>query len=97
MSTDVLWRLFRPAEKLLGKLRYRHKFALIGLVLMVPALIAGKAYLDQQGAQIDFSAKERTGMEYVQPANSLLLRLVDARSAAVRSSPLRRTRAPSRH
>jgi methyl-accepting chemotaxis protein len=84
MSTDALWRLFRPAEKLLGKLRYRHKFALIGLVLMVPALIAGKAYLDQQGAQIDFSAKERTGMEYVQPANSLLLRLVDARSAAVR-------------
>jgi methyl-accepting chemotaxis protein len=68
----------------MARLTYARKFALIGLVLLVPAVLALRAYWTQQGAQIAFSAKERVGMVYLQPANELVVRLVETRSAAVR-------------
>src|SRR4051812_6455559 len=68
----------------MARLTYARKFALIGLVLLVPAVLALHAYWTQQGSQIAFSAKERVGMVYLEPANELVVRLVQARSAAVR-------------
>jgi len=67
----------------MGRLTYARKFLVIGLVLAVPCLIALHAYWSQQGAQIDFSASERDGMRYIEPANRLLADLTAARSAAV--------------
>ena len=58
--------------------------SLIGLVLLVPAVLALHAYWTQQGSQIAFSAKERVGMVYLKPANELVVKLVEARGAAVR-------------
>jgi methyl-accepting chemotaxis protein len=80
-------QLFRPASSLMARLTYARKFALIGLVLLVPAVLALRAYWTQQGTQIAFSAKERVGMVYLEPANELVVKLVEARSAAVRGEP----------
>src|SRR5258705_13495381 len=68
----------------MARLTYARKFALIGLVLLAPAVLALHAYWTQQGAQIAFSAKERVGMVYLKPANELVVRLVEARGIAVR-------------
>ncbi len=76
--------IFRPASLLMARLTYARKFALIGLVLLVPAVLALHAYWTQQGSQIAFSAKERVGMVYLKPANELVVKLVQARGAAVR-------------
>ncbi len=70
----------------MARLTYARKFALIGLVLLVPAALALHAYWSQQGAQIAFSAKERVGMVYLKPANALAVRVVEARGAAVRGA-----------
>jgi hypothetical protein len=70
----------------MGGLTYARKFALVGLVLLVPAGVALKAYWDQQGVQIAFSAKERVGDAYLEPARDLLTHLVEARGLAVRAA-----------
>ncbi len=78
--------LLVPARALMSRLSYAGKFALIGLVLLVPGGLALRAYWTQQGAQIAFSAKERVGMVYLKPANELVVALVDTRSVAVRAA-----------
>src|SRR4051812_31831483 len=76
-------RALNPAAALMGRLTYARKFALIGFILVVPAAIALHAYWAQQSGQIAFSAKERVGVRALGPANTLLVRLVQARSLAV--------------
>ena len=70
----------------MGRLTYARKFALIGLVLLVPAGVALRAYWDQQGVQIAFSAKERVGDAYVGPARDLVTHVAEARGLAVRAA-----------
>jgi methyl-accepting chemotaxis protein len=72
----------------MSRLPYAWKFALIGLVLLIPGGLALRAYWTQQGAQIAFSAKERVGMVYLEPAQELVVALADARSAAVAGKPV---------
>jgi methyl-accepting chemotaxis protein len=79
-------RLLAPAIALMARLTYARKFVVIGLVLLVPAAFALQAYWSQQGAQIEFSAKERVGIRYMGPARELLTALVEARSVAVRAA-----------
>src|SRR5262245_53510050 len=69
-------RVLAPAAGLMARLTYARKFALIGLILVVPSLIALHAYWAQQSGQIAFSAKERVGVRELGPANTLLARLV---------------------
>jgi methyl-accepting chemotaxis protein len=78
--------LLAPASALMSRLSYAGKFALIGLVLLIPGGLALRAYWTQQGTQIAFSAKERVGMVYLKPANELVVALVDTRSLAVRAA-----------
>src|SRR3954447_15317046 len=78
--------LLAPASALMSRLPYAGKFALIGLVLLVPGGLALRAYWSQAGTQIAFSAKERVGMVYLKPANELVVTLVDTRSLAVRAA-----------
>jgi methyl-accepting chemotaxis protein len=70
----------------MSRLSYAGKFALIGLVLLIPGGLALRAYWTQAGTQIAFSAKERVGMVYLKPANELVVALVDTRSLAVRAA-----------
>ncbi|HET8755465.1 MAG TPA: methyl-accepting chemotaxis protein [Solirubrobacteraceae bacterium] len=76
--------VFRPALGVLSRLRFAHKFALIGLVLVVAVAVVGQAYLKVQRTQITFSAKERVGIRVIAPGGELLGRLAAARAAAVR-------------
>jgi methyl-accepting chemotaxis protein len=77
---------FTPALRLLARLRFAHKFALIGLVLVVAVGVVGRAYLQVQHTQIAFSAKERVGIKVIEPAGELLGDLASARAAAVRAA-----------
>src|SRR3954451_14907747 len=63
---------FTPALRLLARLRFAHKFALIGLVLVVAVGVVGRAYLQVQHTQIAFSAKERVGIKVIEPAGQVL-------------------------
>src|SRR5690349_7871612 len=74
---------FRPAAALMARLTYARKFALIGLILVAPTLIALHGYWSQQSGQIGFSAKERVGVRALGPADTLLMKLVRARSLSV--------------
>lgn len=78
--------LLAPAITLMARLPYARKFAVIGLVLLVPAAFALHAYWRQQGTQIAFSAKERVGVRYMAPTRDLLDTLVQVRSLAVRAA-----------
>jgi diguanylate cyclase (GGDEF)-like protein len=71
--------LFRPATALLGNLRYAHKFAVVGLVLLAPLAFVAKTYVDLQDSQIAFSAKERLGVAYMAPLVELTATAVAAR------------------
>src|SRR3954464_6838132 len=77
---------FTPALRLFSRLRFAHKFALIGLVLVVAVGVVGRAYLQVQHTQIAFSAKERVGIKVIEPAGVLLGDLASARAAAVRAA-----------
>jgi methyl-accepting chemotaxis protein len=66
-----------------NRLSFTKKFAVIGVVLLLPLGYTSKAYIDVQGAQIAFSAKERDGGEYITPVNSLLSAVVEERRKAV--------------
>jgi len=69
---------FGPAAALMARLSYAQKFALIGIVLLAPLAYSVKAYLDEKGSSIRFSAKERVGVVYLKPAAALLGDLVRA-------------------
>jgi len=83
---EAFHRAFRPATAIMGRLKYAQKFILIGLVLLAPLAFVGYSYLQQQGTQTVFSAKERVGVAYIQPLNALLGTLVQARDAAVKGT-----------
>ena len=78
-----IWSVFRPASLLMERLRYLGKFLLIGLVMLAPLAYVGKAYLDQQGAQIGFSAKERVGVTYITPLSRVLVLTAEMRAQAI--------------
>ena len=79
-STVSAHALLAPATRLMSRLSYARKFALIGVVLLIPAAVALEAYWSQQSAQIDFSAKERLGVEVARPATTLVAALAAART-----------------
>jgi methyl-accepting chemotaxis protein len=86
MDSEVLPVLFSPAVRLLGRLRFAHKFGLIGAVLVVAVAVVGRAYVNQMDSQIAFSAKERVGVTAIRPLGQLLARLAPARAEAVRAA-----------
>jgi diguanylate cyclase (GGDEF)-like protein len=78
-SRRVFSGLFRPAARLLGRLRYAQKFTVVGLVLLVPLALVAGAYVDLQRDQIAFSAKERSGVVLMEPLIDLTAYLVRER------------------
>ena len=75
--------LFLPAVKLMGRLRYAYKIVLVPALLLVPLALVTKGYVDIQGNQVSFSAKERDGLAYLAPLTDLTARTVTARRLAV--------------
>jgi methyl-accepting chemotaxis protein len=75
---------FRPAGRLMGRLRFSWKFCLVGTVLVAPLGYAVWSYAGAQSAPIDFAASERTGIVVIEPAARVVADLVSTRTAAVR-------------
>jgi diguanylate cyclase (GGDEF)-like protein len=80
----------RPAAALVGRLRYAHKFVVVGLVLLIPLTLVAAAYVNLQRSQITFSLKERDGVVYLRSLVTLTGQAARARSelAAGRSPDL---------
>ena len=85
MVTRALGALFGPATALIGRLRYVHKFVVVGLVLLIPLGFVATAYVGLQREQIAFSAKERGGVAYLAPLVDLTARVAQGRHAAITS------------
>jgi diguanylate cyclase (GGDEF)-like protein len=79
----VAGRLLTPSAALVGRLRYAHKFAVVGMVLLVPLGFITWSYVDLQRTQIAFSAKEREGVALMAPVVELMADTVQARHRAV--------------
>ena len=82
----MLSSAFVPATRLMARFRYAKKFALIALVMLLPLAYVGHAYLADQDSKIGFSAKERVGVTYTDPANRLLIALATGRTMAVEAA-----------
>ena len=76
-------KVFAPAERLMGRLRYAYKIVLVPALLLVPLGLVTKGYVDIQSSQVSFSAKERDGLAYMKPLLELTARTVSARRLAV--------------
>ncbi|WP_380169026.1 methyl-accepting chemotaxis protein [Jannaschia sp. R86511] len=75
--------LTRPAEHLMGRLTYARKTMVLVAVMLVPLLVAGWGFVDQQSSQVGFSAKERVGVAYARPALAAMAVLAELRVAEV--------------
>jgi methyl-accepting chemotaxis protein len=75
--------LFRPAEALLGRLRYARKILLVPLVLLLPLGFVTWGYVGIQSGQVAFSATERSGGTYLKSLLDLTVRAVDARHLSI--------------
>jgi hypothetical protein len=71
-----------PAEALMGRLRYSAKAGLLIGLMLVPVGVAGAAFVDQQSAQIAFSAKESDGVAYLRPVLATMSSLAAAQMSA---------------
>src|SRR5579859_2245957 len=67
--------IFRPAIQLMNRLRYPQKFALVGLVLLLPLLLVMVDYLGATNTVISFASKEQLGLTYNAPLVQLLVDL----------------------
>jgi len=64
--------LFAPAIAVMNRLKYVQKFLLVGLLLVLPLGLVMSQYLAEVEYDINFSAKERLGLEYNAPLVNLL-------------------------
>jgi hypothetical protein len=83
-----------PALAVIDRLRTSARLALLMVLLLVPAGVAGAAFAGATGGQIAFSAKERVGVQVLRPALAALAATaagttpdLDALTAAVRAAP----------
>ncbi|MBZ0284589.1 MAG: response regulator [Anaerolineae bacterium] len=63
---------FNPARMLMGRLKYPQKFMLIGLLMLIPLIVALYQFIAKINEDIDFSAKEQLGLIYNDPVLDLL-------------------------
>ncbi len=63
---------FKPAVLVMSRLKYPQKFALVGLLLLLPLLVVGSQFLVQINNDIDFAAREQLGLYYAAPVMGFL-------------------------
>ncbi|MCX8070133.1 MAG: methyl-accepting chemotaxis protein [Thermodesulfovibrionales bacterium] len=68
--------LFTPAIFIMNKLSFLMKFCLIGVIILSIFLFLFYSFVDESLQKINFSAKERTGVEYNQPVKNLIISLI---------------------
>lgn len=57
--------MFAPGVALLNRLRYPHKFLLIGTLFLVPLLLLGYLLIQEVNERINFMEQEQPGIEYI--------------------------------
>ncbi|WP_240668367.1 methyl-accepting chemotaxis protein [Piscinibacter defluvii] len=74
--------IWAPGVRLFRRLQFRAKALIIALVLLLPSVVLGWSYFHDKAADIDFTARERVGVEYSRVA----LGIVEA-SQQLRGNP----------
>ena len=57
--------VFKPGIGLLNRLRYPHKFLLIGVIFLAPLVVMGYFLINEVNQRIRFMEQERLGVEYI--------------------------------
>ncbi len=57
--------VFKPGIGLLNRLRYPHKFLLIGVIFLAPLVVMGYLLIAEVNQRISFMEQERLGVEYI--------------------------------
>ncbi len=73
---------FRPSVAFMNRMRYPQKFALIGLLLILPAIVALYQYFGTLYDQSDFAKNERIGVEYIKAVKPFMADLQRHRGLA---------------
>src|SRR5436190_1399116 len=63
----------------MNRLKYRQKFTLVGLVLVLPLIVLMAEYVVQTNNQIDFTAKERAGAALMPSLTAFLMDIQEHR------------------
>ncbi len=58
---------FKPAVLVMSRLKYPQKFALVGLVLLLPLVVVMSQFIVQINSDIDFASREQLGLLYNDP------------------------------
>ncbi|HHW36604.1 MAG TPA: diguanylate cyclase [Bacillales bacterium] len=64
--------IFSPAVSLMKKLKYPHKFALIGVIFLLPITVMLFLLISDMKDKIDFIEKEKLGIEYTLHSKNLI-------------------------
>ena len=83
--------MFRPAVALLNRLSYPRKFLLLSSVLLLPLGLALPPLYSELQGQIDFSRKEREGLQVLRPIQAYSLELLLSLNRQQRSPSLDQT------
>jgi methyl-accepting chemotaxis protein len=73
--------IWAPGVRLFRNLRFRSKALLISVVLLLPAMLVGTAYLRGVQDQLQFTAKERAGVAAMQQFVPVLHAVLEVRNA----------------
>lgn len=79
----VVARGVRPAATLMGRLRYSHKFLVIGLITLVPTVLALSSAIAVAVADLAVVQREREGLTVVRELVDVQEALLDVRHAAL--------------
>ncbi|MCX8070296.1 MAG: hypothetical protein N2738_07310, partial [Thermodesulfovibrionales bacterium] len=71
--------LFRPAISFMNKLPFPYKFACVGLIVFSIFAFLFYSFVSESLDKINFSAKERTGVDYNMPVKNLIVNLTTHR------------------
>ena len=77
--------IWRPGIRFMGNVRFPVKALIISIIFLLPVLLLGYFFVAAQSEQVDFTAKERVGVEAFQhwlPVSTSVLRLRSISRAA---------------
>ncbi len=71
-----------PGVRLFRRMHFKAKAAMVSVMFLVPVLALGWSFYNDKAASIEFSAKERLGIEYIRDLMPALQLAVQQRAAA---------------
>ena len=74
--------VWAPGVRLFRRLQFKTKAAMVSLMFLVPVLALGWSFYNDKAVAVDFSAKERLGIEYIRDLMPALKLAVQHRAAA---------------